>query len=112
MMNPTSKKTMPYPLRLPRHLLELADLRAEEERVDRAMALRQLLYSGAEDYVMELLGQGRISLSKAAELLDTSTVAVMQKAEKRGMVLGATKELYEQARTALKKQATDRKQAT
>ncbi len=76
--------------------MELADLRVEE----------------AEDYVMELLGQGRISLSKAAELLDISTVAVMQKAEKRGMVLGATKELYEQARTALKKQATDKEQAT
>ncbi len=111
-MKPASKKTMPYPLRLPQHLLELADLRAEEERLDRAMALRQLLYTGAEDYVIELLGKGRISLSKAAELLDTSTVAVMQKAEKRGVVLGAAKELYEQARDALKAQATDKKPAS
>lgn len=56
-------KTMPYPVRLPKHLLELADLRAEDEQVDRSTALRQLLYAGATGYVLELLRKGRISLS-------------------------------------------------
>ncbi len=60
----------------------------------------------AEDYVMGLLGQGRISLSKAAELLDTSTVAVMQKAEKCGMVLGAMKELSKRHKRPVKKPAS------
>lgn len=93
-------KTTPYPLRLPQHLLELADLRAQEERIDRSTALRQLLYSGAEEYVLELLGRGRISLSKAAELLDVSTLAVIEKAGERGVKLGADVEAYRRARAA------------
>jgi len=92
-------KTMPYPVRLPKHLLQLADLRAEEEQVDRSTALRQLLYAGATGYVLELLRKGRISLSKAAELLDCSTPALVQKAQERGMVLGTTLEQYQEAKT-------------
>lgn len=91
-------KTMPYPVRLPKHLLELADLRAEEEQVDRSTALRQLLYVGATGYVLELLRKGRISLSKAAELLDCSTLAIVQKAQERGVVFGTTQEQYEGAK--------------
>lgn len=91
-------KTMPYPLRLPKHLLELADLRAEEEQMDRSTALRQLLYAGAEEYVMELLGRGRISLSKAAELLNCSTLAVIQKAREQNVVISTTLEQYERAK--------------
>jgi len=94
-------KTMPYPLRLPRGLLELADLRAAEERVDRSTALRQLLYAGAEEYVLELLQRGRISLSKAAELLDRSTWAIYELAQERGISLGATAEEYEEAKKPL-----------
>jgi hypothetical protein len=90
-------KTTPYPLRLPKHLLDLADLRAQEERIDRVAALRQLLYTGAEDYVLELLSHGRISLSKAAELLDVSTLAVIEKARTRGLELGADTEAYRKA---------------
>ena len=95
-------KTMPYPVRLPRHLLELADLRAADEHVDRSTALRQLLYSGAVGYVLDLLQKGRISLSKAAELLDCSTLAVVEKARQRGVVLGATLDQYRTARTRLR----------
>jgi hypothetical protein len=62
-------KTMPYPVRLPPHLLELADIRADTEQVDRSTALRQLLYAGAIGYVLDLLHAGRISLSRAGELL-------------------------------------------
>ncbi len=91
-------KTMPYPIRLPQHLLELADLRAKDEHVDRSTALRQLVFSGAEAYVLDLLRKGRISLSKAAELLDCSTLAVVQKAQERGVVLGTTLEQYEKAK--------------
>lgn len=90
-------KTMPYPVRLPKHLLELADLRAEDEQVDRSTALRQLLYAGALGYVLELLRKGRISLSKAAELLNCSTLAVVQKARERDVVYGATLQHYKRA---------------
>ena len=95
-------KTMPYPVRLPKHLLELADLRAAEEQIDRSAALRQLLYSGAVGYVLELLRKGRISLSKAAELLDCSTLAVIQKARERDMAIGATLDQYRTAKTRIR----------
>ena len=91
-------KTMPYPVRLPKHLLELADLRAEDQQVDRSTALRQLLYVGATGYVLELLHKGRISLSKAAELLDCSTLAIVQKCQERKLVFGASLEQHERAK--------------
>ncbi len=90
-------KTMPYPVRLPKHLLALADLRAEDEQVDRSTALRQLLYAGATGYVLDLLSRGRISLSKAAEFLNCSTLAVAHKAQERGVVFGATLDQYKKA---------------
>ena len=78
-------KTTPYAVRLPRRLLKVADLRAAEEHVDRSTALRQLLHAGAVGYVLELLAKGRISLSKAAGLLDSNRLAVIDKARERGM---------------------------
>jgi hypothetical protein len=82
--------TTPYPVRLPKHLLDLADLRAREEQTDRSTALRQLLHASAATYVLDLLGKGRISLSKAAELLDVSSLAVVEQARERGVELGAS----------------------
>ena len=64
-----ARRITPYPVRIPKHLLELADLRAAEEQIDRSTALRQLLHAGALGYVLDVLAKGRISLSKAAELL-------------------------------------------
>jgi hypothetical protein len=46
----------------------LAEAKSRSERTDRSTALRQLVYAGAEAYVVELLDQGRISSGKAAEL--------------------------------------------
>ena len=91
-------KTMPYPVRLPPHLLELADIRAATEQVDRSTALRQLLYAGAVAYVLDLVHAGRISLSKAGELLNCGTLDVLQKARERGIVLGATAAQYTEAK--------------
>jgi predicted HTH domain antitoxin len=91
-------KTTPYPLRLPKNILELADLMASEEHIERSAALRKLLYAGGEEYVIGLLERGRISLSKAAELLDCSTLAIYHLAEERGIALGASAEEYERAK--------------
>ena len=90
-------KTTPYPVRLPKHLLELADLRAAEERIDRSAALRQLLHAGAVTYVLDLLAKGRISLSRAAELLDASPLAIVEKAQEHGVELGAGVDAYRAA---------------
>lgn len=94
-------KTVPYPLRLPKNILELADLLAEEEHLDRSTALRKLLYTGGEEYALQLLARGRISLSKAAALLNCSTLAIYQLAQERGIVLGASEEQYEKAKAFL-----------
>ena len=90
-------KTTPYPVRIPKHLLELADLRAAEEQIDRSTALRQLLHAGAVTHVLDLLAKGRISLSKAAELLDTIPLAVVEKAREHGVEVGAHVDAYRAA---------------
>lgn len=87
----------PVALRLPSPLLALADLKAKLDRTDKATALRQLLYHGAEDYVLVLLRDGRISLSRAAALLDVSTWEIFRLAEERGVTFGATLAQHEAA---------------
>jgi len=83
-------KTVSYPLRIPKELLELAVLRSKEEYVDQATALRQLLHLGAEEYVLEIVSSGRISIGKAAELLKVSVYDIYKLAEKHGVKLGGT----------------------
>lgn len=75
--------TKPYPLRIPNNLMKLAEARASEEHVDKSTALRQLIYKGAEDYILELISKGRISVSRGAELLDTNVHEIYQLAKKK-----------------------------
>jgi len=86
-----------YPLRIPSGLLELADLKSAEERTERAIALRQWLYLGAEDYVLQLLARGRISISRAAEFLELSIYDVHQICQERGVAIGATVEQFDRS---------------
>ena len=90
-------KTTSYPVRIPKHLLELTDLRAAEEQIDRSTVLRQLLHAGAVTYVLDMLAKGRISLSKAAELLDTTPLAIVETAREHGVELGAHVDAYRAA---------------
>lgn len=85
----------PYPLRIPEGLLSLVDSKAREDRTDRSTALRQLLYAGAEDYVIELLRRGRISASRAAELLDISLYRVHELMRESGVEVDAGSEGYD-----------------
>ena len=91
-----SKK--PYALRIPEGLLELAELKGKADRTDKATALRQLLYAGAEEYILELLADGELTLGRAAELLELSVYDVQRLAQECGVELGATAEQYERAR--------------
>ena len=83
-------KTVSYPLRIPKELIELAALRSKEEYIDQSTALRQLLYLGAGEYVLELVSSGRISIGKAAELLKVSVYDIYKLAEKHDVKLGST----------------------
>lgn len=80
----------PIALRLPPALLTIVDLKAKTDRTDKATALRQILYEGAEDYVLGLLHCGRIGLSRAATLLDVHPWEIHRLAEEKGVELGAT----------------------
>jgi predicted HTH domain antitoxin len=93
-----AKATRPYPLRIPENLLELAEAKSREEKTDRSTALRQLLYAGAEEYVLGLLSEGRISAGRAAEILQTSVHDIHRLAKKHGVEIGATPEQYRRSR--------------
>lgn len=77
-------------LRIPDHLLSLADLRARKVWVNQATALRQLLYERAEAYVLRLLSCGEFSLSRSAELLGLRPGEVQDLAVARGVKIGGT----------------------
>ena len=80
----------PVPLRIPENLLSLAALNARRDRLDKAAALRQILYAGAETYTLQLLSQGVLSLSRATELLDLNPWEVLERAVARGVEVGGT----------------------
>lgn len=96
-------ETVSYPLRIPSEIVQLAKLRAKEEYLDQSTALRQLLYIGAEEYVLKLVETGRLSIGKGAELLRTSVHDMHRLAEKHGVRLGATKEQQMKSSETLKK---------
>ncbi|CAA9453006.1 MAG: hypothetical protein AVDCRST_MAG01-01-4809 [uncultured Rubrobacteraceae bacterium] len=77
--------------------VDLAEANAREDRADRSTVLRQLMYAGAEEYAGELLAKERISVSKAAELLDSSVHRVRLLARERGLETGSTPAEHEKA---------------
>lgn len=93
-----AKAKRPYPLRIPEGLMDLAEAKSRAERTDRSTALRQLLYAGAEGYVVELLDEGRISASRAAEVLGVSVHRVHELVEKHRIQAGAGVEDYRRSR--------------
>src|SRR5437870_11179812 len=80
----------PYPLRIPEGVLQLAEMRGQEERTDKTTVLRQWLYVAAEEYAFKRLAEGRLTLSQTAELLDMSAYDVQRKTRECGFELGAT----------------------
>ena len=87
-------ETISYPLRIPGELINLAKLRSKEQYTDQATALRQLLYLGAEKYVLDLLIDGRISTEIAAKLLKVNIHEIYRIAEKNNIKIGATLEQH------------------
>ena len=84
--------TQAYPLRIQKEILDIARLRAQEQHTDQSTALRQLLYIGTEEYILSMVEQGRISGSRAAEMLGISLWDLFRFAELHGVRLGATPE--------------------
>lgn len=53
------------------------------------------MYEVAEQYVLELISDGRLSVSRGAEILDESVHEIYRLAKKRNVEIGATEEQYE-----------------
>ncbi|KXB06065.1 hypothetical protein AKJ52_02600 [candidate division MSBL1 archaeon SCGC-AAA382C18] len=87
-----------YPLRLPENLLKLAEIRSKEERVDKSTALRQLMYEGAENYVLELIDKERLSIGLGAEILERAPYEIYRLAEEKDVDIGATMEQYKKGK--------------
>lgn len=90
-------KNKVVPLRVSENLLELIALSGLEQRTDKATTMRQWLYQGAEDYALQLIEQGRLSATRAAELLEISVYDIYRLAESQGVSFGATKEQYQKS---------------
>ncbi len=95
--------TKAYPLRIPEEIINLAKLRSQDEYVDQATAIRQLLYLGAEEYVTRLVSQGRITINQAAKLLNTTIYDIYRIAEKHGLKLGASEQQRKKSSETLKR---------
>jgi hypothetical protein len=91
-------KSKVVPLRIPENLDALASLTAHEQHTDKETAMRQWLHYGALHYVLKLVGDGRISVERAAELLELTVYDVQHQAEAQGIELGATHEQRRQSR--------------
>jgi hypothetical protein len=97
------KNTKVVPLRIPEKLEQVAALRAEIEHTDRATAMRQWLHEGADRYVVQLVSDGHITISRAAELLDVSIYDIHAMAERYGIQLGPTVEQWHRSLETLER---------
>jgi hypothetical protein len=98
-------KSKVVPLRIPENLDELASLSAREEHTDKATALRQWLHRGAAQYVLKLVSEGRVSVGRAAELLDLTVYDIYRMAETEGVELGATEQQRRRSQASAEKLA-------
>ncbi|MEK9149709.1 MAG: hypothetical protein AAB267_06655 [Candidatus Desantisbacteria bacterium] len=96
-------KTEAYPLRIPNNLVLLAEAISRERYVDKSTALRQMMYEGAETYVLEAINNGRFSVSKGAEILNKSMYEIYRLAKRKNIEIGATLEQYEKGKESAKK---------
>ncbi len=92
-----------YPLRLPENLLKLAEIKSKEERVNKSTALRKLMYEGAENYVLELISRGRLSIGRGAEILERTPYEIYRLAEEKDVEIGSTMEQYRKGKESAEK---------
>lgn len=95
--------TISYPLRFDEHIMDVVNLRVTQEYVDKTTALRQLLYKGVEDYVMQLYAEGRISLTAIAELLGKSVHDIIRIADQRNIKIKHDEAIIEKGKKTAEK---------
>ena len=90
--------TIVQPVRLSEKLGPLIDLKSKEEHLSKSLIIRKFVYDKLEDYALDLCDRGRLSIGKAAELLDTTIYDLQEKAREKGIVLSAAEGAHEVSR--------------
>ena len=90
--------TQVQPLRIEENILRLAEIRSKDEHTTKTTVIKQFLYSGAEEYLLRLCSQGRISIGKAAEILHKSIYDLQESAKQKGIELGITVKEYREGK--------------
>jgi hypothetical protein len=67
---------------IPQAIENILDKRAREQHLDRESIIKQMLWDGAEHYLIEEYSNGRITKGKLAEMLDISIYEVNDLFEK------------------------------
>lgn len=95
--------TIVYPLKLKEDIMPIVELKSKEEHTNKAIVLKQLIYKGLEDYIIGLCANGRLSIGKAAEILDKSIYDVQEIAKEKNIKLSATKSQRQKSKDLLKR---------
>ena len=93
------------PLRIDEDMLKVIELRSKDEHTSKTTAIKQFLYNGAEEYLLKLCSQGRISIGRVAELLHKSIYALQESAKQKGIGLGITAKAYNESKKFAKELA-------
>jgi len=85
-------------MKLKDEIMPLIELKSKEEHTNKAIVIKQFLYKGLESYVIGLVHKGRLSIGKAAEILDVDIYDVQEIAKSAGLKLSATNEQRQKSR--------------
>lgn len=94
--------TIVYPIKLKEEIMPLIELKSKEEHTNKSIVLKQFLYEGLENYVIELVSKGKLSVGKAAEILDLSIYDIQEIAKSKSLKLSATLEQRQKSKENLR----------
>ena len=95
--------TLIQPVRLSEKIKPLIDLKTKEEHISRSVVIKQFVYEGLEEYALNLCSRGRLSIGRAAEILDRTVYDLQEMAQKKGLVLSANEKAAEESEETAKK---------
>jgi len=75
--------TVTYPLKLRDEIMPIIELKSKEEHTNKSIVLKQMIYQSLTDYVLRLCSEGRISVERAAEVLDLSIYDIHRSKKQR-----------------------------
>ena len=92
-----------YPIKLKEEIMPIIDLKSKEDHTNKAIVLKQLIYQGLGEYVVKLCSNGRLSVGKAAEILDLSIYDIYRIAKEKKIKLTASEEQTQKSKEFLNK---------